>query len=100
MEGRMHSKQEARGCRRTFSLTFVVTVSLLATPHLVSARAPVCLESSAIGAQDAKAIRLVRDTIDAECPCASFDGVTKGRKHADYVKCAHSKIKAGVSSGL
>ena len=50
-------------------------------------------------ANDAAQIRAVQAMIAAQCNCAGFDGVTKGQKHLDYVKCAAGIITAQAKAG-
>lgn len=47
---------------------------------------------------DAAQITALEATIDAACPCVSFDG-DRGEMHRDYLRCAAARVKAAVKAG-
>jgi hypothetical protein len=56
-----------------------------------------CLEAGSAG-QDARDLAALRTVIDANCPCAIFDG-TKGRGRAAYRRCAGQFIGVALAGG-
>lgn len=47
---------------------------------------------------DARALAAARTTVEAACPCATFDGARGGR-HSDYVHCVRRALETIVTAG-
>jgi polyvinyl alcohol dehydrogenase (cytochrome) len=47
---------------------------------------------------DATALASVRAAVDAQCPCAAFDGGS-GRRHETYARCARHAVRGAVHAG-
>ncbi len=78
---------------------FAVSLVILSA-GFASAGATSCLTGTApeVG-DDAAEVQAVLDLIDSACPCASYDGVTSGRKKGDYRACVKSQYTAEVTAG-
>src|SRR5262249_19185781 len=75
-----------------FVLSCFLALGLSVSAHAAdSCRA----RASALG--DAKAIAAVRGAIARQCPCGTFDGSSKEKRHGSFVKCANGVIAAAVS---
>ena len=81
------------------SLLKVVFVLVL-TVAPAGASSLTCLTGSdPATAGDATALAAVRALVDAACPCASFDGLSVGHTHGDYIRCARPVVAAEVAGG-
>lgn len=49
-------------------------------------------------ANDGPQLQSTLAAIDSTCPCATFDGSAKGKKHGDYIKCAKGVITSRVNA--
>ena len=71
---------------------------LLCAPALSWGAALTCLTGTdPLVVDDLAQIAAVRASIDAQCKCSDYDGVSK--KHADYLKCAKGFIAAAATAG-
>lgn len=87
-----------RNLRRALTIiSIAIGATVLLGPASALAGAPDCLDSSEPG--DPNSILALRNTIETNCVCATFDG-TKGHKHGDYIKCAKSYIDAAIPASL
>ncbi len=80
-----------------------LVIGLLALLALVSGAAAqsatTCLTGTAPAVlADAEQIASLRATIDAACPCASFDG-SAGKANADYLRCVRRELATALASG-
>jgi hypothetical protein len=83
--------------RLVLSVTIALVCALLAPP--VGFASQTCLTGSDPAVlDDAPQLAVVRDAVDATCPCASYDG-TAANTNKDYVKCAKGVINAAVAAG-
>src|SRR5215470_12494548 len=74
-----------------FVLSCFLALGFSASAHAAdSCRA----HASALG--DAKAIAAVRGAIARQCPCDTFDGSSKEKRHGAFVKCANGVIAVAV----
>lgn len=75
---------------RLFSLC-ILTCALWSSAPSADA-ADRCLAGAA-AVSDAQAIAAIRGTVNAQCPCASFDGSVPTLGHGAYVKCARAIVR-------
>ena len=68
----------------------------LAVGFSVSAHAADSCRAHASALSDAKAIAAVRGAIARQCPCDTFDGSSKEKRHGRFVKCVNGVIDDAV----
>ena len=77
-----------------------VSVIVLLAPAVCRAGGKTCLTGKdAEVANDSVQIRALRKMVHDTCDCSSYDGASKGKKHADYVKCASQVISTQLTLG-
>lgn len=78
----------------------ILACLLLLAAQPAAAATLTCLTGTAARvANDPAAIRATRDAIDADCPCAKFDGTDGKTRHA-YRRCARTVIDMLIGTGI
>src|SRR5262249_20751579 len=85
-----------RGSRSPMSTSRFVLSCFLALGFSASAHAADSCRAHASALPDAKAIAGVRGAIARQCPCDTFDGSSKEKRHGAFVKCANGVIAVAV----
>jgi len=81
------------------SYVALAAVAMLVAPTVAWAGKLTCLTGTDPSvADDLTQIATVRDVIDAQCSCASFDG-SLGKTHVRYVSCVNAVLVTEVSAG-
>jgi pimeloyl-ACP methyl ester carboxylesterase len=72
--------------------TRAVCLALCIGLPLSAVAADRCL-TGASAIADTKAIAAIRGTVNAQCPCASYDGLSPATNHGAFVKCGKAIVK-------
>lgn len=80
----------------TFMRQIVAMLVFLAVLAVPAWSADSCI-GGATADVDAAQIAALRDVIDAACPCASFDGISRTRR--DYLGCVKEEVDAAIEHG-